>query len=753
MALIGGGSGAEAIVGTAAADTISGGEGADTLTGGGSDDVLYGFGASDVAPANGAIIATRVASGLDRPLFAASPPGSPNQLFIVEQHSGQIEILDLTTGQIAATPFLDLPESAISTGGEQGLLGLAFHPDYASNGRFYVNLTNASGDTEIWEYTRSSNPGVADAASARFIIGYDQPFTNHNGGWLGFGPDGLLYISSGDGGGGGDPQNNAQNIDSLLGKILRIDVDGDSFPSDPTRNYAIPPGNPFVGTAGADEIFAYGVRNPWRLSFDRQTGDLWMGDVGQGAFEEINYIPSGQGAGWNFGWVVREGSGIYDDGIPGNPSADDPSLVDPFIDYAHGEGQLNGNSVTGGYVYRGPGGAQGLYFFGDFAQGHVFTVGRTGGSAHSFTNRSSQIVVDAGDIDLIASFAEDGLGRLYVIGIDGDIHRLAPSAAAGDGSDVLNGGAGNDIIYGGAGDDTLDGGDGADTLSGGLGWDTYLQPRSDTIREFAGGGTDLVITTGHGVLSGVQHVENLTLSGTANVNGIGNSYDNVITGNAGANRLRGGAGTDTLIGGLGNDTYVDPTGDTIREFAGQGTDTVETGTTFVLAGISHVENITLTGIAAINATGNNLGNVILGNGGANRLRGAGGSDTLDGGAGADVFVFGSVSDSSGLGRDVIVNMNLSTEKLDLLTIPASLAAPVSGALSAATFDADLAAAVNASLAPNGAAQFTPTSGDLGVAGHLYVVIDANGDGSYAAGLDYVIQLNSPIGTLTLDDFI
>ena len=734
-----------------AGDTLAGGVGADTLTGGSEDDILYGFGPSDVSPTNGAITATRVASGLSNPLFAASPLGDPSHLFIVEQHTGQIRSLDLSTGIVAGVPFLDLPDSAISTGGEQGLLGLAFHPGYATNGRFYLNLTNAAGDTQIWEYTRSSSdPSKADPASARLILGFDQPYTNHNGGWLGFGPDGYLYIASGDGGAGGDPQNNAQNIDSLLGKILRIDVDGDDFLSDPARNYAIPAGNPFALTAGADEVWAYGLRNPWRMSFDSQTGDLWIGDVGQGVFEEINFIPAGQGAGFNFGWKLREGTGIYDDTVPGNPPANDPALVDPILAYGHEGGILTGNSITGGYVYHGPGGAQGLYFFGDFAKGRVFTI--DGPSGQDFTNRDNQIIADAGAVDFIASFAVDGTGRLYVIGLDGEIHRLTPSAASGDGSDLLNGGAGNDALYGGAGDDTLSGGTGTDTLTGGLGGDTYTGADGDIIREFANGGRDTLIVSSHGSISGVQHVENLTLTGAGNFNATGNSYDNVLTGNDSANRLRGGVGADTLLGSAGNDTYVDPTGDTIRESPGAGADTVETSVTFSLSGIANVENIILTGTAAINATGNGLGNLMTGNMAVNRLRGGAGADTMDGGAGADTYVFGSVSDSTGTTRDVIRNANLSNEKLDFLILPTALASVVTGALDAATFNTGLASAVDAALAVSGAVFFDPSGGDLNEAGSRYLVVDANADGVYTSGLDYVVQFFNVTGTLSLDDF-
>ena len=241
---------------------------------------------------------TRVASGLTRPVFGTTAPGAPNQFFIVEQRTGttaNIKILDLNSGTVNAQAFLTI--SGVSSGREQGLLGLAFHPDYASNGLFYVNFTNASGNTVIREYERQTS-ATADANSGRIIMSINQPFSNHNGGWLGFDNNGFLLIASGDGGSGGDPKNNAQTItDNLLGKILRIDVNGDDFAEDPDRNYAIPNSNPFVGIAGDDEIWAYGLRNPWRPSFDRQTGDFYIADVGQGSLEEINIQPASSAGG------------------------------------------------------------------------------------------------------------------------------------------------------------------------------------------------------------------------------------------------------------------------------------------------------------------------------------------------------------------------------------------------------------------------------------------------------------------------
>jgi glucose/arabinose dehydrogenase len=268
-------------------NVIPGGtNGANTLTGTNDADLIYGF---DTGQQVSRIDATRVASGLTQPLFAGAPPGDLNRLFIVEK-TGLIKILNFSNGKVRAEPFLDVSDE-ILTDGESGLLGLAFDPNFAQNRFFYVNLVNENGDTEIRRYTVSaSDSNKAAPSSETLIISVDQPETrNHKAGWLGFGPDGYLYIPLGDGGGGGDPNNLAQNPDSLLGKVLRLDVHGDDFPASATRNYAIPADNPFVGADGiADEIWALGLRNPFRDSFDRALGTFFIADVGQNTYEEVN---------------------------------------------------------------------------------------------------------------------------------------------------------------------------------------------------------------------------------------------------------------------------------------------------------------------------------------------------------------------------------------------------------------------------------------------------------------------------------
>lgn len=324
-------------------------------------------------------------------------------------------------------------------------------------------------------------------------------------------------------------------MNSPLGKILRIDVDGDAFPADPNRNYAIPAGNPFGGAVeGADEVWAYGLRNPWRASFDG-AGNLWIGDVGQGQREEIDVIPAGQG-GLNFGWRFKEGTVLNVARPPGG-------LTDPILEYDRSAS--GGRAVTGGYVYDGPGGMEGLYVFADFLSNNVWTTALSGGQAQDFLNRNAQIVVTGGDLDQIASFAVDGQGRLYAIGLDGDIHRITPRAAAGDASDFIRGEDGNDRIYGGFAFDDLHGNLGEDTVSGGHDGDWVV----------GGQGNDQLFgDEGHDVVLG--NLGNDTASG-----GVGNDVvrggqaNDVLTGGEGADFLSGDRGDDTLTGGAGADVF------------------------------------------------------------------------------------------------------------------------------------------------------------------------------------------------------
>lgn len=368
---------------------------------------------------NAALNVELVIGGLARPVFVCSPPGDSERLFILEQHSGQIRIFNRTTARLNGPAFLLIP--SLRRGSEEGLLGMAFHPGYRTNGYFYVNTIPGDGSrrTEVNRYQVQGDAAtshVANAASKKLILTFPQPESNHNGGWMGFGHDGYLYISSGDGGGGDDRHGtigNGQSRTTLLGKILRIDVDG----GDP---FAIPDGNPFKGHASyAPEIWAFGLRNPWRCGFDRATGNLWIGDVGQGQREEINAIPSETG-GLNFGWRPREGN-IQNPSFPNEPPV--TTAINPVFAYP----RSSGYSVTGGYVYRGSAipELQGKYLFADYGTARFWATtldasGTNGTTAEitSDLNPSPQRVTD------VSSFGEDNDGELYICDLDGEIFRI-----------------------------------------------------------------------------------------------------------------------------------------------------------------------------------------------------------------------------------------------------------------------------------------------------------------------------------------
>lgn len=331
----------------------------------------------------------KVADGLSAPVFLTHAPKDPSRLFVVEQR-GKIRVWE--KGRLLPDPFLDLSQK-VSCCGERGLLGLAFHPQYAKTGYFFVNYTNQDGNTVIARYQASADSGRADASSATIFLTIQQPYANHNGGMIAFGPDGYLYIGMGDGGSGGDPHNNAQNKNTLLGKILRIDVDSGS-------PYGIPQDNPFVGKSGVrPEIWAYGLRNPWRFSFDRKTGDLWIGDVGQGRIEEIDLQPASSRGGENYGWKLMEGSECFL-----SDSCNKTGLVLPVAEYDHSQGC----SVTGGYVYRGKAvpSLAGTYIYGDYCSGRVWGATRENGKW--------EIVELARTTFSISSFGEDAEGELYL---------------------------------------------------------------------------------------------------------------------------------------------------------------------------------------------------------------------------------------------------------------------------------------------------------------------------------------------------
>ncbi len=345
-----------------------------------------------------------VAEGLANPLFATHAGDGSGRLFVVEQ-AGTIRVV--RDGRVVPEPFLDL-RARIASGGERGLLGLAFAPTFAEDGRFFVDYTDRTGNTVVAEL-RAPDPAAdrADPDSERVLLRIEQPFANHNGGALAIGPDGLLWIATGDGGSGGDPQGNGQRLDTLLGKLLRIDprpVGGAA--------YGIPADNPFAGRADArGEIWAYGLRNPWRFSFDRATGDLWVGDVGQSSLEEVDRWPAGSPAGPNFGWNTMEASACFSP-AEGCVTA---GLVLPVAEYGHDRGC----SVTGGYVYRGTAipALAGTYLFGDFCSGTIW------GLEAAAERPAPRVLLEAGIA--LSSFGEDEEGELYVLDLAGGrLHRV-----------------------------------------------------------------------------------------------------------------------------------------------------------------------------------------------------------------------------------------------------------------------------------------------------------------------------------------
>ncbi len=336
-----------------------------------------------------------VASGFANPIQVSHAGDGSQRLFVVEQN-GQIRIIQ--NGATLPTPFLNISDKVVCCG-EQGLLGLAFHPDYANNGYFYLNYIRAGGATVIARYSVSADPNLSAAASESILLTINQPYSNHNGGQLLFSPvDGYLYIGMGDGGSAGDPLNNGQNINTLLGAMLRLDVDS-AWP------YAVPPDNPFVGSAGLDEVWAYGLRNPWRFSFDRQNGDLYIGDVGQNEWEEIDYQLAGTPGGFNYGWRCKEGTHDYN--FTGDCLI--ATLTDPIAEYSHSSGR----SVTGGFVYRGQDfpNLVGRYFYADYVTGNLWSLYKTGSNPDTWATPELELSTGL----LISAFGEDENGELYIV--------------------------------------------------------------------------------------------------------------------------------------------------------------------------------------------------------------------------------------------------------------------------------------------------------------------------------------------------
>ena len=365
------------------------------------------------APSAAAVKLTVVATGLSNPVLVTSPNDGTHRLFIVQQ-TGSIRIVQ--NGVLQPGTFINLA-SSVSKGGEQGLLGLAFHPSFKTNRKFYINFTDVHGATVVREYKASpTNPNRVQKGSGRTIIRIAQPYSNHNGGNLAFGPDGYLYIGMGDGGSGGDPGNRAQNINSLLGKMLRLNINGTSG----SKAYRIPSTNPYVGKAGLDEIWQRGLRNPWRFSFDKVTGSLWIGDVGQNRYEEVDRAvktSTGDGRGYNWGWHVMEGFHCY---APSSGCSTSGKRL-PLLEYSH---STNGRcAITGGYVYRGTAipSLAGWYVYGDYCSGEVLAVSSTASS------RPAPVTLfGTGSGRLVSSFGQDWAGELYVVDLGGTVYRIDP---------------------------------------------------------------------------------------------------------------------------------------------------------------------------------------------------------------------------------------------------------------------------------------------------------------------------------------
>ena len=371
----------------------------------------------------------RVAKVPAKALYVTQPKDEKNRLFVVNQ-KGMIHIIE--NGKLKKEPFLDISDrvhGSLTPGSEEGLLGLAFHPDYSNNGYLYVNYVNKNDSTIISRFKTSNDINVANKDSEKLILSLSQPFGNHNGGHLAFGPkDGFLYIALGDGGKWGDPFNNSQNLETLLGSILRIDIDNGN-------RYEIPSDNPFFGEPGKkQEIFCYGLRNPWRFSFDRETNDLLIGDVGQNLWEEINWTTWEESRGANFGWRTMEANHCY------NPEdfCDTAGIVMPVHEYPNNaayikiligmdDKEATGCSVTGGYVYRGskikP--LRGTYIFGDYCTGRIWSFKLKNGKPVAFKNIRKEIKRNSEDIPLfISSFGEDSSGELYVVDYLGAVYKF-----------------------------------------------------------------------------------------------------------------------------------------------------------------------------------------------------------------------------------------------------------------------------------------------------------------------------------------
>lgn len=620
---------------------INGDNTSNALQGTGAADVIYGFTAHSQTAS---IQATKIASyTLPRfktpvPLAITASPSDPGHLFVADR-TAIIKVIDLNTRQFLTTPFLDLT-SEVGTEGEEGLLGFVFDPDYADNRHVYLYMSTLAGDVEIRRYTTSAdNPLAADPSSKHIVTAIDFPdgSDRHRAGWIGFGPDGYLYVNVGDAGNGA----NAQRLGNPFGKILRLDVNGDNFPGDSNRNYAIPSDNPvaiagITGDASGTAIVAAGLRNPWKGSFDRATGELYVSDVGEKKFEEINLIQFGA----NYGWSRTEGS--FD------PNAY-PYYTNPIHAYAH----RSGSYAVGGHVYRGQEDAfHGQYFFADPSWSKIWVMD-TAGNGWPVSDVTAHIRDDLPTFRTPGVFGEDALGNLYMASFGGDIASLSPQTTSLDQADTLDGAGGDDVIYAGAGNDnvlggsgndelngmvgndSLDGGIGHDRMIGGRGDDIYVVDNAkDVVLERSGEGQDTIRAKVSFTLADTMSVEILwttNTSGTAAINLTGNKLDNKISGNAAGNILTGMGGED-LIRGLGG-------GDTI-------------------AGGSSNDDL----------HGDGGDDRIDGNAGDDKLEGGAGIDRLTGGSGADTFVWLLTADTSTLATDADIVLDFDRSKGDQLSL-------------------------------------------------------------------------------------
>ena len=535
--------------------------------------------------------------GVSQPVFVTHAGDNSDRLFVVEQ-GGTVQIIE--NGELLDTPFIDVSDR-ISTGSERGLLSMAFSPEYATNGEFYLNYTDENGDTVVARYqVRDNNPNRANRSSEEVILTVNQDFSNHNGGQLAFGDDGYLYIGMGDGGSGGDPNNRAQTTDTLLGKMLRIDVE-----SQPPANttYRIPADNPFLGDSDPsdripDEIWAFGLRNPWRFSFDRATGDLYIADVGQNAREEVNFQPADSTGGENYGWSIFEGSASLND----NRTIQFGTLTDPIAEYDRDLGR----SITGGYVYRGetPSALTGTYLYGDFATGIIWGTQNINGQWENTVLLETP--------HRISTFGEDQAGNLYVADYaTGVIHSIVPPTLSAPPVEPPVPDPDNEL------DPIIEPGVEPEPDS-----DPNTPPPSDpteTPDDDTNGQTPDDTSTS-------LPPSPLNLRGTAAGDRVqGANTDDQLRGLGGDDRVRGGNGADRLFGNGGNDT--------VR--GGRGNDRVSGGTG---------QDRLWGGNGQDRLRGGNGADVLNGGNGRDRLLGGPGNDTLMGGKGADTLLGGKGND-------------------------------------------------------------------------------------------------------------